>query len=174
MTDADRAPDPELIARALPPGAAIVLRDYAAPNRDALARRLAVIARARDLVFLVGADMRLACQVKADGVHLPSWAPLPDALKSAANGKIVTCACHNGDELARAAEINADAAFLSPALETASHAGAGGLGADAFKERAGAATLPVLALGGVDEHNARLLAGPNVAGLAAISAFLAR
>lgn len=174
MTDAGRAPNPELIARALPPGAAIVLRDYTSPNRAALARRLAVIAKARDLVFLVGADMRLAQAVNADGVHLPSWVKPSNARKCAADARIVTCACHSSDDLARAAEIDAGAAFLSPAFETGSHAGAAGLGANAFKKLSAAAALPVLALGGVDEQNAGQLAGPNVAGLAAISAFLAR
>ena len=172
MTDAARAPRPELIARALPRGAAIILRDYTANNRMALARRLCAIAKARGVFFLVGADGSLAKAVGADGVHLPSWITPTKARELSAGAGIVTCACHNGDDLARAAALGADLAFLSPVFETASHPDAGSLGVEEFKERAAAAAIPVLALGGVDERNARALAGPNVAGFAGIGAFL--
>lgn len=173
-TDAARARDPELIARALPPGAAIILRDYAASGRSALARRLAVITKARGVLFLVGADAALARSVGADGVHLPSWVNPSDALIMCANAPIITCACHNRDDLTRAAKLGANAAFVSPVFETASHPGLAGLGAAGFRRLAATARLPVLALGGVDERNAVSLAGRNVSGFASIGAFLAR
>lgn len=174
MTDAARAPNPELIARTLPRGAAIILRDYAEPKRAALAHRLRAIAKARGVFFLVGADVALARFVGADGVHLPSWAKLSDATAPNAGELIVSCACHDGEDLARAAAMGADLAFLSPVFATASHPDAKALGAEAFSTCAAGATLPVLALGGIDERNADRLAGPNVAGFGAINAFLAR
>jgi len=167
MTDADRAPQPELIARALPRGAAIIIRDYDAHRREAFLRRLVSIARPRGVLVLVGADFELAHKVGADGVHLPGWAKIsgrPDI--------IVSCACHNAGDLQRAGEMGADVAVLSPVFPTGSHPGAQTLGAAQFRALAAQATLPVIALGGVDEHTARLLAGQNVAGLAAIGAFL--
>ncbi len=168
MTDAARAPRPELIVRALPLGAAVILRDYEAPGRAALAARLAAIARRRGVRFLVGADIALARAVDADGVHLPSWASWPDDT----GGLMVSCACHNAEDLDRAARRGANVAFLSPVFPTESHRGAEALGPQKFKALAARAKLPVLALGGVDKRNARAIAAPNVAGLAAIGAFL--
>ena len=170
MTDAARAPKPELVARALPAGSAIILRDYDLPTRRALARRLCAIAQPRGVLILVGEDTALARDVGADGVHLPSWAREPDDR----GGLIVTRACHNEDDLRKAADMGADIALLSPVYPTGSHAGAPTLGADEFRRMAAVSPLPVLALGGVDETNAAALAGANVVGLAAISAFLPR
>ncbi len=170
FTDRIRAPHPELVVRALPAGAAVIIRDYDAPDRAGLARRLEAIARPRGVLVLVGGDIALARTIGADGVHLPSWAATPRER----NGLIVSCACHDGADLARAANWGANIAFLSPAFPTRSHPDTAQLGADRFKSLAAKATMPVLALGGVDENNAARLAAPTVAGLAAIGAFLPR
>jgi thiamine monophosphate synthase len=85
---------------------------------------------------------------------------------------LLTAACHDASELARAAAIGADLALLSPAFATASHPGAEDLGPARFRALAAGSPLPLLALGGVDGDNARLLAGRNVAGIAAIGAFV--
>lgn len=171
MSDLARVPDPEPVARVLPPGAAFVLRDYDFPRRAALARRLQSVCSERGVLLIIGADAGLARDVGAAGVHVPSWRargfkPPP--------GLIVTAACHSPQELAAAAGIGADLALLAPVFATPSHPRAEALGAARFKAMAAGAALPVLALGGVDETNADALCGPNVAGLAAIGAFLAR
>ncbi len=171
MTDAARAPHPILIARALPKGSAVILRDYDAPARASLAAQLKSVCASKGLLLLIGADISLAEKLGADGVHMPSWfegaAAIPETF-------IRTASCHNVAELSAAGEKGADLALLSPAFPTASHQGAPSLGAGSFRAMAARAKTPVLALGGVDETNARLLAGPNVAGLAAISAFLGK
>lgn len=171
LTDQARIPNPEIIARAMPAGAAIVLRDYQTPERAAMAKRLRTICAARKVFLIIGADIDLAESVGADGVHLPSWF---DAGRAKLDDLIVTASCHTRLELDRTAKQGADLAFLSPAFATRSHPGAKHLGPDAFREIAVTSPMPILALGGVDEANASLLAGPNVAGLAAIGAFSAR
>lgn len=167
LTDRARAPQPEIIIDALPPGAAVILRDYEAPDRTALALRLKALCTTRGVLFLVGADLALAQAIGADGVHFPSWANIRPA-----PGMIAAAACHSARELEKAAAAGAQLALLSPVFATQSHPGEQTLGAARFKSIARASPLPVLALGGVDETNAGHLAGRNVAGLAAISAFL--
>ncbi len=139
------------------------------PRRAGLAAQLKSVAAARGLKLIIGADIALARKIGADGVHCPRWfspdAALPD-------GMILTAACHDVAELQGARTMGADLALLSPAFTTWSHPGDGAMGASAFKALAAASPLPVLALGGVNEINAHYLAGPNVTGLAAISAFL--
>ena len=84
---------------------------------------------------------------------------------------LLTAACHNAEELAIARALGANLAFLSPVFPTQSHPYAEHLGPGRVKALAAASTLPVLALGGIGEGNAQLLAGKNVAGLAAIGSF---
>lgn len=170
LSDRRRGPEVLAFAAALPPGAAVILRDYDDPERPAMARALADIAAARGLVLMIGADADLARAVGAAGVHLRSGDLAAGA--GARHGLVVTAACHSAEELERAAAIGADIAFLSPVFPTASHPGAEGLGAEAFRRLAAASAIPVLALGGVDETNAMRLAGANVAGFGAIGAFL--
>ncbi len=147
----------------------MILRDYDMPRRAGLAAQLKSVTSARGLKLIIGADIELAREIGADGVHCPRWyspgAALPD-------GMILTAACHDTAELRRARAMGADLALLSPAFTTGSHPGDGAMGASAFKALAASAPLPVLALGGVLEINARCLTGRNVAGIAAISAFL--
>ncbi len=169
LTDRMRAPHPEIIARAMPKGAAIILRDYDWPERKALARRLKAICHSRGLYLLIGADLDLAKAVDADGVHFPSWMKARRTLPAS---MIMTVACHNKQDLKQAGECSADLALLSPAYPTASHSGAPALGPATFKALSLSADLPVMALGGVHEGNAAALMGPNTIGLAAISAFL--
>lgn len=171
LSDAARGPDPMLIARALPKGAALVLRDYDDPRRAARARGLASVCAARGALLLVGGDAALAAEVGAAGVHLRS-----DQLARAPAraGLLLSASCHDAEELERAATVGADVAFLGPVFPTLSHPDADGLGAARFRALAADAALPVLALGGVDETNAPRLAGPNVAGFGAIGAFGAK
>ncbi len=169
MTDAARAPDPDIVARTLPAKAALILRDYDAPDREALAKRLQSICADRGVLFLVGGDRALAEKIGADGAHFPAWMT-PESLSP----MITSAACHNDAEIQRAGDAKVDLALVSPVFQTRSHPGQQSLGADAFKLMARRASIPVLALGGVDETNVRQLAGPNVAGFAAISAFLPR
>jgi thiamine-phosphate pyrophosphorylase len=167
LTDRKRAPEPEIIIAALPPGAAVILRDYEAPGRTALAQKLKALCAARGVLFLVGADLALAQAIGADGVHFPSWKTIHPA-----PGMIATAACHSARELEKAAVGGAQLALLSPVFATQSHPESEPLGAAQFKSIARTSPLPVLALGGVDEANAAGLAGRNVTGLAAISGFL--
>lgn len=168
LTDA-RGPDPLLMAAALPAGAALILRDYADPRRAERAAALAASCAARGVLFLVAGDARLARDIGAAGIHLRAD-QLADG-SAAPDGRLISASTHDAAQLAKAGKRGAHVVFLSPVFSTASHPGAATLGPDDFRRLARAAPAPVLALGGVDDANARLLAGENVAGFGAIGAF---
>ncbi|MEX0643834.1 MAG: thiamine phosphate synthase [Parvularculaceae bacterium] len=170
-TDCARGPEASLVARALAPGGALILRDYDDENRAARARALRKICAERGVLFLVGGDEPLARAVGADGLHLRS-----DQLRAGAQRRagILSASCHSAEELERAAAIGADVAILGPVFATPSHPGAAALGPARFTALAADAALPVFAIGGVDETNASTLAGKNVAGFVAIGAFNAK
>lgn len=85
---------------------------------------------------------------------------------------LFSAACHNLRELARARELGADMVLLSPVLPTPSHPGAQALGWTRFAELAGAAGVPVFALGGVGPGDLERARRHGAWGVAGISAFL--
>lgn len=165
LTDETRMADAVAAAQALPPGTGVVLRHYGDPERGALARRLAGLARARGLVLFVAADAALARAAGAAGVHLPRWAPAIHLCTDL----LVTASVHG---LADVARRSADAYLAGPVFATPSHPEGEPLGPLRLAAIARAARVPVIALGGISARNARRLMGTGVAGLAAIGALL--
>jgi thiamine-phosphate pyrophosphorylase len=166
FTDPVRTPDIAAIAQRLPRGAAVVYRHFGAKNRLATARQLARVCRARGLILLIGADERLAQSVGA-GVHWPERLAPPKRSQA----PLVTVSAHTREAVARACAI-ADACVLSPVFPTKSSSSGEALGLFAAGQIAREAKLPVIALGGVNAGNARLLTGHGFAGIAGIDAFL--
>jgi thiamine-phosphate pyrophosphorylase len=166
FTDPERTPDPRAIVRRLPRGAAVVYRHFGAQGRERVARQLASLCRSRGLRLLVAADPALARRVGADGVHWPE-----DRLSSMRAGlSIVTVAAHSAAALERARLAGVDAVVLAPVFETRSASGRRALGPFRASQLARSAGVPVIALGGVNAENARLLAGRGFAGIAAVGA----
>ncbi len=169
MTDRDRVADPLTAAARLPKGAGVVLRDYDAPGRAALAAALAALCRRAGLVLLVAGDERLAAASGADGVHLPQWRAGDAAgIRRRHPSWLVTAAAHDARAIRRAARAGADAVFVSPVFSTASHPGAPHLGSVRFAALVRTARVPVYALGGVDAGAAGRLRASGMAGVAAI------
>lgn len=175
FTDPARTPDPEAIARSLPRGAAIVFRAFGAPDALDRARRLRAIAGERGLVLLIGADAGLAHAAGAHGVHLPErLAHVARRLKAAHPGWIVTAAAHGEAAARRAARLGADAAVVSPAFPSRSPSAGRPLGPRRLSTITRAAGLPVYALGGITNENARRLLDAGVVGLAAVEGLMLR
>ena len=169
LTDHTRVTHSDVILRALPPGSAVIFRDYADPKRRARAHKMASLCRRYGLLFYVGADLSLAYETRADGLHAPSWmahhlTQKPASLK-------LSIACHNEQDFHAAARLQAESVFLSPVFATKSHPGSAYLEVDAFLRLAAKSPAPVLALGGVSLFNAGRLKNAKVVGFGAIGAF---
>jgi thiamine-phosphate pyrophosphorylase len=148
----------------------VLLRDYDAPERAALAEALRVATRRHGLLLLVGGDWRLAARVDADGLHLPEWqARTGYRFDRARPGWLITAAAHSRAALIAAARAGADAALLSPVFPTRSHPVARPLGPVRFAALAHGAPLPVYALGGIDARARRRLNACGMTGFAGIS-----
>ena len=168
FTDAMRLPDPLPAIAQLPCGlCGVVFRHDGAPERAALALRVAALCRRRGLALVVAGDTRLAMRVGA-GFHLRGgrW---PDAVRPNASKFPVTASAHDMPEIRRARLAGAKIVFLSPVFATASHPGKAALGplkwvniARRFKG------LELYCLGGVNGKNIRLL-GKDCAGAGAIT-----
>jgi thiamine-phosphate pyrophosphorylase len=171
MTDEIRLKDPVAAVRALPQGAAVILRHTDKDARALLARRLKPIVRARGLLLLISGDAPLAAGIGADGLHLPELRAREAAhFKGCRPSWLITVAAHSLRGLAVARRSGADAAILAPVFATASHRDRVPLGPARVRMIAAAIPIPVYALGGVDARNAGLLKGAGIAGIAAIGA----
>jgi thiamine-phosphate pyrophosphorylase len=170
MTDRTRLPDPAAAVAALPPGSAVILRDYGDPDRGALAERLAGLCRRRRIRLLIGADAGLARSVGAGGIHLPEALITGAATIRRRPGWMVTGAAHSPGALRRAVMAGVDAVLLAPVLATASHPETPPIGPWRFAAWCRRSPIPVYALGGVTADQAVRLHHAGAAGFAAIGA----
>jgi thiamine-phosphate pyrophosphorylase len=154
---------------ALPRGAGIVFRHHATPakQRRLLYDRIRAIARARGLVLVLAGDPHRAAAWKADGAHGRS----PHRANRGA--PLRTAPAHTARELVSRGRI-ADLLFLSPVFATRSHPDAATLGPARFALLARKARVPVIALGGMNAHQAKRLAALGAYGWAAIDGLTPR
>lgn len=174
FTDWTRAPDPLPAIAKLPAGlCGVVFRHDAAPNRAVLMQQVARMCRARRTVLVVAGDPRWAAAAGA-GVHLRNGWRRTLRLPAA---RLVTSSAHDRISLLRAVRAGADAVFLSPLFQTASHPLAPALGplrwSHAARRHRGMMALglgtEIYALGGVTGRLARRVPG-RAAGAGAIGA----
>ena len=172
LTDDRRLPHPEAALASMPAGSAVIFRHYGAPDRAALARRMARLCRKQGVLFLVAGDLRLAWTVGADGVHFPEYLirRAPHACKAwQATGRLITAAAHSEAAVLQAARFGVDAVLLSPVFPTASHPEAAPLGLLRLAAVCRTSPVPVYALGGVRWSSLRRLENTGAAGVAGIS-----
>jgi thiamine-phosphate pyrophosphorylase len=157
----------------LPAGSAVVYRAFGSDDAEVQGRALRRLARARRLLFLVGADAALARRLGADGVHLPErLMRLGPRLRQAHPHWLITTSTHSPRAMAAAAWLQFDAALVSTVFASDSPSAGRPLGAVRFAQLTRPARLPVIALGGIDRRSAGRLASSGAAGLAAIGGLI--
>jgi thiamine-phosphate pyrophosphorylase len=162
------------VAAALEGGAmAIQYRNKhaAASLRQTQALALARLHAARGALYVVNDDPALAASVGADGVHLgEDDGSIVSARELLGPDRIIGVSCYNDFDRARAAvEAGADyvafgSFFPSSTKPAARHAELGLL------QRARSLGVPVVAIGGVDAHNARMLIDAGADAVAVVNA----
>ena len=127
MTDAVRLPEPEVAIASLPADSIVIFRDYAHPDRAALAIQLLKASRSAGCWFLVAGDVQLARRIDADGVHVPEYM-LATLAKNVSGFSLITAACHSALALRHAKRVGVHMAIVSPVFPTGSHPGSKTLG----------------------------------------------
>ena len=114
-----------------------------------LAQRVVLMAHAQGAKVLINGDVALAQEIGADGVQFTS----SQLAECTERPHVEWCAasCHSVDELHRAEKLGCDFAVLSPVLPTKSHPGAATLGWESFTRLAAGSSIPVYALGGLNQ-----------------------
>lgn len=160
---------------ALAGGAAIIqLRDKTTPLNQLLplARELRHLTRAANALLLINDRIDLALAVAADGVHLgPNDMPPMDARRILGSHRLLGVSSGNPDEARAAAQAGADYIGGGAIFVTATKSDAGpAIGLDALRCIVEATTLPVAAIGGLDQNNITFIRAAGVTMACVISA----
>jgi len=143
-------------------------RDLPSDERRALAVALRAITRPAQAKLTVGADVELAAEIGADGVHLASDAS-PGAIAAARArlgvDAIIGVSAHGDADVSAARAAGADYATLSPIFATTSKPGYGPELGLAALTRAARHGIPLFALGGVTPERARECVAAGAAGV---------
>jgi thiamine-phosphate diphosphorylase len=154
----------EAARQAVAAGATVVQLRVKAPTREVVARGRGF----RDLgvTFVVNDDVEAALELHADGVHLGQGDEGAERARRMGLllGRSVTA-------LDQVAGVDADYLGAGPVWDTPSKDDAEpALGLDDLRAICEAATVPVIAIGGVDASNAGACIGAGAAGVATIRA----
>ncbi|MGH7025214.1 MAG: thiamine phosphate synthase [Caulobacteraceae bacterium] len=173
FTDPERTPDPLAAASRLPRGAGVVYRAFGAPGAVEVGRALARLCRRRGLGLLVGADVRLAARLGADGVHLPErMSGRAGDIRALRRRFLVTAAAHSLPAVLRARRAGADALVISPIFVSGSPSAGAPLGPLVLARWVRRAGASAYALGGVNGGNVGKLGMTGAVGVAAIEALV--
>ncbi len=160
----------EAVAAAVEGGVnAVQLRekDLAPADLARLAGQLRAAIGGRALLIVNG-NADVACDVQADGMHLPADAPFarPDGVT------LVGRSVHSVEAAVRAEREGADYLTAGPIYETPSHPGLPAAGVGLISGAVAAISVPVVAIGGITSARVQDVLSAGAGGVAVISAVL--
>lgn len=135
----------------LPRGSGFIYRHYhlGDPDRWRRFRALRRVAKACGHAVILSDSALTATEWGADGIY-----GAPRSLWPRRDGLLHLATAHDLAEIGLANRLGADAVLLSPVFATRSHPGGGVLGPVRFRLLARQSLVPVIALGGMDQHSA--------------------
>jgi thiamine-phosphate pyrophosphorylase len=141
-------------------------RDLEPAERKALAFRLGDMVRRAGGSLSIGADIDLAAEVGTGAVHVREFTDIARARRALGSSALIGLSAHSVADAANAKRAGADYVTLSPIHETASKPGYGpALGPSAI-EQAARTGIAIVALGGIDAHNAAAARTAGASGVA--------
>ena len=162
----------EQIESALVGGASIVL-ERSLFLREA--QEVKWLCRRFDAPFLINDDVDVALECGADGVHLGQNDASPrEARRRLGTNKIIGVSAHSVEE-ARVAEKNgADYLGVGALFGSSTKNNTVAVTSETLAQICAAVSIPVIAIGGVNEDNMETLSGTGIAGIAVVSALFAQ
>lgn len=165
------------VAEAIAGGATMIqIREKDAETREfaELARGVKEVTGKLGIPLIVNDSLEVAIASGADGLHVGQDDGDVARLRARlANGEILGVSVHTAREAREAELAGADYIGVGAAFPTGSKDDVSVLSREALREIADAVSIPAVAIGGITSENAHLLAGCNLAGVAAISAVFA-
>lgn len=134
-----------------------------------VASEIAAHCRSRGVLCIVNDVVEVAIESGADGVHLGQGEDLPDARRRLGSRRVLGISVATPEEARRAEQVGGD--YLGVTVwGTRTKPEAIAVGLEGFGDVVGATALPVVAIGGIRQDNAREVLAVGAAGVAVVSA----
>jgi thiamine-phosphate pyrophosphorylase len=178
VTDRHQAwlPLAEVVTAALAAGCRWVSlreKDLSEDDQIAQARTLLPIARRHGACLMLHGEAALAKHCGVDGVHLAAGSDPAAARKLLGPDKLIGVSIHTITEAEAIDPAAVDYAIAGPAYETASKPGYGPeIGRKGLAEIAGAARVPIVAIGGINPVRAAEVLAAGPAGIAVMGSVM--
>lgn len=139
------------------------------------ARQLCKLCKERGVPFVVNDNVEIARAVDADGVHVgQSDMEAGDVRELIGPDKILGVSAQTVEQALLAESRGADYLGVGAVFATGSKDDADDVSHETLKAICDAVSIPVIAIGGIGEHNVMQLAGSGICGIAVISAIFAK
>jgi thiamine-phosphate pyrophosphorylase len=178
VTDRKQAVEPlaDILAAAFAAGcrwASLREKDLSVPEHVALARSLMPLAHRWNARLTVHGGVDIAVAAGTDGVHLAAGGDVTGARTALGQGALVGISIHSIAEARSLDPTVVDYAIAGPVFETASKPGYGpALGSDGIRAIAGAARVPVIAIGGINPERVAEIIAAGAAGIAVMGSVM--
>ena len=131
---------------------------------------------AKNIPLIIDNDIEVTKAAGADGVHVgQDDCPVSEARKLLGKDIIIGATAHNVSEAVKAEEDGADYLGVGAAFGSSTKVDAKAIvSLDEYKKITEAVSIPVVAIGGIDETNIMRLKGLGLSGFAVVSAIFAR
>ena len=141
----------------------------------ALAQRVKKVTDRYNVPLIINDYVDIALQIDAAGVHLgQSDDDIRMVREKLGMNKIIGASAHNVEEALAAYAAGADYLGSGAAFGSSTKGDAGKISLETLTKVAKCVPIPVVGIGGIDEHNAAALRGRNLPGIAVVSGILAQ
>jgi len=164
LTDDLKSKNQNLIINNLPKNSGIIIRKYDKKYKYKNIKNLVKISRKKSLFTLVAGNIDQFQFIQ--GNHIPKWLH-----KKSKNQKIISISIHGLKDIRKCINLKADIAFISPVFNTTSHVNKNFLGTVKLGLISRKFKIPIIALGGINEKNIKLLKSIPIHGCAGVDIF---
>lgn len=166
------------VGKALQGGATLIqLREKNLPREEFLAEAIEIkaICGKYHVPLIINDDVDIALQVDADGVHVgQDDLDVGSVRRKLGPDKIIGVSAHSVEEAMEAEHGGADYLGVGAVFGSSTKTDANALDHRVLKEICRAVSIPVVAIGGINEKNIPALAGTGISGVAVVSAIFAK
>lgn len=166
------------VEKALKGGATMIqLREKNLEKEELIqeAREIGRLCRQYGVPFLINDQVEIARLVDADGVHVGQNDASPEeARKILGKGKIIGVTARTLEQAVKAQEEGADYLGVGAVFPTSTKKDTSPVTREQLKEICSTVSIPVVAIGGINEENIQKLSGCGLAGVAVVSAIFAK
>ena len=169
----------DAVAAAVDGGATIIQlreKNLSAEKTIEEAKELKSILTEKQIPLIIDNSIEITLRSGADGVHVgQDDCPVSEARKLLGKDFIIGATAHNAAEAVKAEEDGADYLGVGAAFGSSTKSDAKPIvSLDEYKKITEAVSIPVVAIGGIDETNIMRLKGLGLSGFAVVSAIFAR